>query len=308
MPRLKFPKRTKKTPKRMRYVGMEIECLTNHEVIDVSYNTWGDSIYDLGALGAAKKFALDIHEDGSISGNGTPMEVVTQPLLESRKTAIKSLCKKLKSQGGFVNASCGGHIHVDAKDMVKYVGSDKETTMLKFLTLCEPALYAVTGKRRLDNDYCRPLAGEIVKDDFGEKEKESIEFAFGDRYWSVNLSALEDHGTIEFRLFAGTLEPDKWIARAAFAEAVVNKLKKVIENPKLLKKMHENSALKDFKLESLLDYESKFDKSDVYKKLIKSDGPGLIKSVGKMVGLHRNHVAKLVEQHSEIWKKYEKKS
>jgi len=296
----------------MRYTGFEIECITTKEWsrIDEEVDTYDreyDDEYEPKVLGKAKKYVLNIHDDGSVEGDGFPAEVVTQPMLENRRRALKSLCTTIKKRGGYVNKSCGGHIHVDAKDLVKPLEKeDNVVTAVKFLTLCEPALFAVTGKSRLKNSFCNPIH---VVESYGTPvpgakvwETDNL---FGDRYWSVNMCSLEEHGTLEFRLFSGTLEHEKWAARAAFAEAVVNKLSEVLKNPKSLEKLHKNSALAGLDLEEVIDGE--YDKSKLYHTVIKNNGPKLVEEVCRMVGLHSRHRKALVKQHLDIWGKYAKK-
>lgn len=304
MARLKFPKRTSKTPAKSRFVGMEIECLLEKPIpsnSDCDYDDiWDDeSGYDTSFLGRAKRHVLDAHDDGSIEGNGFPVEIVTQPLLDNRKQAIKALCNKIKERGGNVNKSCGGHIHVDAKDLRTKLDEDGvEITAIKFLTLFEPALYAITGKSRLNNAFCVPLYLHHI-DTKGEMYDKNGHL-FDERYWSINLSSLEEHGTLEFRLFAGTLEPDKWIARSAFAEAIVNKLALCIKDPKLLNKFHKKSSLSNYKLDDLV---MDFPKSKVYKELIITEGPKLVDKMAKLAGLRTNYRNMLIQQHNDIWSK-----
>ncbi len=308
---IKFPKRTKKTPKKMRFVGMEIECITtkaweagSSEDDDDFYSD--DSYYEKECLGRAQKFVLNIHDDGSVEGDGYPAEVVTQPLLENRKSAMRSLCSTIKKRGGYVNKTCGGHIHVDAKDFLDLSKSETHIeNAIKFLTLCEPALYAVTGKGRINNSFCQPLhlfepytrSGEITK-------KWDTSRLLNDRYWSINLYAIQAHGTIEFRLFSGTLEHEKWIARAAICEAIVNKLGDCLKNPKLIEKFHKKSLLKSVDLDNFINGET--NKKPLYKDIIKNSGPELISNVAKFVGLNSRHTKVLIKQHLEIWEKYEK--
>ncbi len=306
---VKFPKRTKKTPKKMRYVGFEIECIANQswgDAEDSDYDDRYESEYDLKVLGKAKKFVLNIHDDGSVEGEGYPAEVVTQPLLDNRVRAIKSLCTTIKKRGGYVNKSCGGHIHIDAKDIKDFMKkSDNVVLATKLITLCEPALYSVTGRNRLNNSYCNPIS---LRDEchfnIPEEKIWDTDELFGDRYWSVNFSALEDHGTLEFRLFAGTLEHEKWAARAAFAESIVNKLHECLKDPKLLDKLHKQSPLAGLDLEDVISHD--FNKSKLYNDLIKKHGAKLIESTGKMVGLHSRYRKVLMKQHHDIWGAYAK--
>jgi|GEM_PF-7036738 len=302
MVRLKFPKRTAKTPAKSRFVGMEIECLLEKSIpktqIEDSFWEYGYE-YSTDFLGRAKRHVLDAHDDSSVEGEGFPIEIVTQPLLDNRKQAIKALCNKIKEHGGDVNKSCGGHIHVDAKDLRTKIDEEGgEITTVKFLTLFEPALYAVTGKSRLNNAFCVPLY--LNHTDTKDEMYDKNDHLFDERYWSINLSSLEQHGTLEFRLFAGTLEPDKWIARSAFAEAIVNKLALCIKNPKLLNKFHKKSSLSNYKLDDLV---MDFPKSKVYKELILTEGPKLVDKMAKLAGLRTNYRKMLIQQHNDIWGK-----
>lgn len=179
---------------KLRYVGCEFECYVAPKKIPK---------FD-------RKFVFQVKHDGSLvtQGKGVPVEVVTQPLLDWREDAINKICKELKEVNVYVDNTCGGHIHVDSTGINLSRSSMKKVRNI--FRIYEAAFFAVSGRNRLANGrYCAP----VPTDDTDPLDS---------RYVSLNLCSVNQHNTIEFRMFDGSADPEEWLSRIAFAEGFVN--------------------------------------------------------------------------------------
>jgi hypothetical protein len=113
------------------------------------------------------------------------------------------VCKRLKDLGGKVSRDCGGHVHLDVRDMFsgstargrqKYPAALKASVTRLALVVEKIYRFAVPPSR-VGNRFC-VLAG--------------LDWTGSDRYRAVNCAALTEHRTIEVRLGAASLNPDKW--------------------------------------------------------------------------------------------------
>jgi hypothetical protein len=123
---------------------------------------------------------------------------------------LRQLCevvRKIKAAGGKVNDSCGIHVHV---------GFDKNDTkavdrLLALVANHEKAIYAVTGTKNRERGvgsrrgtcWCKSVRR------FGSAAaaRSSWDGPAADRYHVLNLTS--DKPTVEFRPFAGSLNPVK---------------------------------------------------------------------------------------------------
>ncbi len=298
----KFEKRTPLTPKKMRHVGFEIECF----VQPYAHEEYEEDTFD-GIWDDNKKHLAEVKDDGSLNPSpkrGISIEAVTEPLLQARGKAVRAICRNLRSKKrqGFVNKTCGGHIHVNANDfLIAAVGRDikheifNSPEMVKniacMLTLFEPALYAVTGKSRLSNSFCRPLV-------YNRTNSRNI---LERRYSSINMAALYSHGSIEFRCFAGSINPAKWLARAALAEGIVNNLEKLCKGTLDWKKLIKDSPFSTPEEVSALIHNDDR-KVSVYKTLIANNGISIIKKAGKANKVSKKNMAQLLSDHQATWR------
>lgn len=131
---------------------------------------------------------------------------------------IIEVCRVMRSRyGAQVNSSTGLHVHV---------GFDRNNrAVLRRLTALvanfEKAIYASTGtKSREMGRWC----GSVQR--HGDVDR-AIEHAGMQRYHVLNLTNLmgrgHGHATVEFRAFAGTLNPDKIIAHVRQCLAIVER-------------------------------------------------------------------------------------
>ena len=148
--------------------------------------------------------------DGSIRSANfqeTGVEVVSPVLSgEAGIASVDAMVSRLRRMGAKVNASCGLHVHVG------FDGSAQQlANLISLVSYHEKALYASTGtKSREQNTYCASikLAYKPL-----EKMRSMSEMRgpAASRYRALNLQNLIDgrRPTVEFRIFAGTLNATK---------------------------------------------------------------------------------------------------
>lgn len=104
---------------------------------------------------------------------------------------INRVCTVLRSTGGYVNKTCGMHVHLD---MRKRNPEGSYTRLLKSLEI----LYRMTPPERRYNKYCQRNAPDMAWSPNQEN-----------RYWAINAAAYARHKTIEVRLHSGSLNATK---------------------------------------------------------------------------------------------------
>lgn len=110
---------------------------------------------------------------------------------------LKRLLAWIESMEGFVDKSCGLHVHMDARSTL--YGGSKDAVFQERMTLANnlndslPLLVAMQPDSRRENSYCKYGASE------------------NDRYYMINLTSLDKHQTIEVRLHSGTVNLTKII-------------------------------------------------------------------------------------------------
>lgn len=124
----------------------------------------------------------------------------------------------LKSMGAEVDWQCGLHVHVDAKDL----GMAQISNVVKRYSKNQKIINSFFDSSREDNEYCQPFSkqydvyADFRKQGWGDTLEDFYDFTDVncERYQSVNLTALLEHGTIEFRQHHGTLdskEVESWL-------------------------------------------------------------------------------------------------
>jgi hypothetical protein len=104
---------------------------------------------------------------------------------------IDSACESIELVGGFVNRTCGLHVHLDMTDST----SEERDNISKWWCILEPTLFGLVEPARRSNQYCRPL-----KDCTDRRN---------DRYRALNMSAFSKHHSFEIRLHHGSIDPDE---------------------------------------------------------------------------------------------------
>lgn len=209
-----------------------------------------------------------VHQDSSITASynkavedyDISIEIVT-PILsgaEGLAEINRFLSTFVPKLGGYVNDSCGGHVHIGAKDLLQ--GTERQVAnkfIIGLLTAQKftPLLRALVPEERRYSDWAEPVSVDPVNIGSSlSNAREDVESArmhvanlinlfASDRYKTINFKSLYDKGTIEFRIFDGTLNYSLIEQRVKFGTAFVNALaESEIDLTKNIKSLKDNFA------------------------------------------------------------------
>lgn len=137
--------------------------------------------------------------DGSLRKNGIEFVMREPRKADIAKKAVKLLGKELDQYGVLNTGRAGIHVHVNVGDLTA-------RQFANFVTLfhsVEPLVVNWCGKYRRGNLFCLRLQdAEYIVDKFTEAlEKEDLRILHTDdiRYASINLKAVQQYGSVEFR-------------------------------------------------------------------------------------------------------------
>lgn len=145
--------------------------------------------------------------------------------------SIQEIVRKLKEQGAFVNKTCGIHVHIDASPFDARTLRNITNIMASKEDLIYKALQVSVSR---EHSYCQKVEQRFLEELNRKKPKtlngvERIWYG-GDsrrdthyddsRYHCLNLHSVFQKGTVEFRLFNGTLHAGKIKAYIQFSLAI----------------------------------------------------------------------------------------
>ena len=153
--------------------------------------------------------------DGSVR-NGA--EIVSPILTAPRLNEAVRVTKILKTAGARVDRATGFHVHIGGNIFGN--ASALANFTLNYYAV-HHAIGALVAPSRLRNRFCA-----VLTQPYAERQAEYLRNGGGaswngDRYTSLNLDALNRHGTVEVRLHQGTLNGVKAVAWAQFVEALI---------------------------------------------------------------------------------------
>lgn len=197
-----------------RYISAEIEVAGIKGV--------GRPIYQI-----AKKWEAAVVYDGSLPERG--FEICTAPAGgDLYVNQVREYCDEIRKQAGFINAQCGLHVHVDARDLDYY----HIRRLVRIYASIEPALFGMVPPERQESRFCYPCGqrylasieeGRLPYDKVKNDVITSIYNTKGStqdlrhskynqaRYNALNLHAWFYYGTVESRMFNGTIDSDEII-------------------------------------------------------------------------------------------------
>lgn len=176
-----------------------------------------------------QKWKGNIVYDGTLPPSG--FEINTAPAggdLYARQ--INDICDKLEEAGAVINNECGLHVHIDARD---YNYADLHR-LVRVYAAIEPALFSMVPAHRRESAYtlkCADKLEGIIKSEkvsHIEQKHRVVTAIYGaassaarldkrgagpgtGRYYALNLHSWFFRGTIECRLFDGTLDKNEII-------------------------------------------------------------------------------------------------
>ena len=158
--------------------------------------------------------------DGRSASTLYKVEVVSPICHYEDIETIQELVRKLRHAGACVNRSCGIHIHVDAAPhSVKTLRN-----LVNIMVSKEDLLYkALAVDVAREDHYCqktdlsfleelnrkKPKSIEIFEEMWYHGDSRSYDHYDETRYHALNLHSVFSKGTIEFRLFNGTMHAGK---------------------------------------------------------------------------------------------------
>ncbi len=140
-------------------------------------------------------------------------EVTSPPLTWAEFDEVGEVIDALDDAGD-VSDTCGGHVHISAEGLSEQGLRLLAWTAFSWSEHILRAFPIISDRKR----YCAPLVGEDI---LRKGEGDRIHGYDGSRYRGINFCSLRTHGTVEFRLFNGTLDATTWRANVLFALGMV---------------------------------------------------------------------------------------
>lgn len=233
------------------HFGIEIEMtgITRQRAAEVcaeyfgthfSYiGTYYDTYAALDSQGRQWKFMSDSSIDAQrkdgrsrVSANVEYRTEMVSPICSYEDIVpIQEIIRKLKENGAITNGSCGIHVHIDASPFdartlrnITNIMASKEDLIYKALGVsvarqhrwCQPV-----EQRFLDElNSRRPRSMPDVERIWYDGNSRSDDHYDSSRYHCLNLHSVFQKGTVEFRLFNGTLHAGKIKAYIQFCLAI----------------------------------------------------------------------------------------
>jgi hypothetical protein len=166
----------------------------NPDWVDPDYCDWVQGYYD-----------EDYDEDTA--------EFVSPVLTKAGSRGLRELVDALSREPQ--NDTAGVHVHVGASDLTpKQIGA-----LVFAYSMIEPII--TPYYEREERGYCKEIPARGVTNAMAQS-KRGERPDLGDRYFSVNLWALQSHGTIEFRAMGPVYRYDKLVKWALFCREMVS--------------------------------------------------------------------------------------
>ena len=157
----------------------------------------------------------DVAYDGSLGNAGREIRRMTWASKGKRLPAVLQLAPLL--EGGQVDKRCGLHVHIDARHLPKPgngtpIYCDAAETYDRLIMLY-PMLKKLVPPSRLRNRYCKWVPNRP-----GHPSAATIDT----RYAAINWQAYNEHGSIEFRMAAGSTNIVKIESWALLCQHLLN--------------------------------------------------------------------------------------
>lgn len=198
-------KRKPSLPRKHLTFGIEIECQIPHSYYEglryqIDRNKW-----DFGTDGSVRQ--LNGHRTAEIRSKifHAPTDLET----------VHNFVSELQHGGVKADDSCGGHVHVGLQKFFGHMTAGEQFAVIgriiDGMTKLENAIFYYSGGDvRKRGQYAKPLTDRLDQP-FN---------LFSDRYFALNLQSLLNRGTIEFRIFVGSTDPDQWVANIKVATGI----------------------------------------------------------------------------------------
>ncbi len=151
---------------------------------------------------------------------GEQVELVSPICVYEDIVTLQEIVRKLRQKGAMANSSCGIHIHIDASQHNAKTLRNITNIMASKEDLIYKALQVEVAR---ENSYCKKVDQRFLEE-LNKKKPKTLEQVskiwyrgrdgryehyHSSRYHCLNLHSVFEKGTIEFRLFNGTLHAGK---------------------------------------------------------------------------------------------------
>jgi hypothetical protein len=185
--------------------------------------------------------------DGSLRGRSCEY-VLSKPLaLEDIRPALMSLANELKNEDLIFSFRTSVHVHVN----VQQLNQLQLCNMIYTYLLLEEPFLTYCGKERKGNRFCLRLQDaegllDTLTPIFKLREDALYEFPVdGVRYAAINLGAIQNYGSLEFRAMRGNLDVDN-IGTWVEALSAVRDFACEVDNPDAIFRMYMDMGPREF--------------------------------------------------------------
>ena len=205
-------------------------------------------------------------EDGYVLDNSRDywVEMVTPKMTYDELPRLQECMRRVKSIGAKVNDSCGLHVHVDAsnhnrqslKNLIGIMYS-KEDILFKALRVnelraakwCQKVREPMLKKARqlsADETSDLTLLENIWYEGFENQGRDRHDHYNHSRYYALNLHSVFYRGTVEWRCFNSTLNPDRAAAYVNLCLAI--SAQAIAQRSTVMKKTRSDNELFTFRV------------------------------------------------------------
>lgn len=275
--------------------GLNYDPTKTKGLLASNYGSWHDflKVQGFGNWDGKMDGSISTSKDGDVGYE------FASPILSGEEglTEIKRFLDFLASIGAYVNESCGGHIHIGAKDLITGdMKKDANKIMIGILTTrnFKPLLHALVPQKRRNDYYAKDVnftntnatkVLDIIKKSNDLEDLLDVATG-GSRYKSINFLPLSTYGTIEFRIFDGTLNYKTIEERIKFGIAYVNYI-----------------AQAEIDIIPLIN-QMKFDSKELFKKQNVSKNKNLKRLLQQIYEANRTYKQYAVERFSDLSSAY----
>lgn len=172
------------------YVGLEIECFAKMNRISLQKLFFKYDLEDYVVIGSDGSIEPDGSRDPDSNDYYHSFELRLLIPQQDLNVVLKRFGRIFRMARLKVNDSCGLHVHLDMRQR-------EETDCFRKLLNFQDALFAIVGKDRWNNSYCRQTGPDSRA-----------------HHMAINLAAYDEHQTIEVRMHQGCVDTErieKWV-------------------------------------------------------------------------------------------------
>jgi hypothetical protein len=154
--------------------------------------------------------------DGSLPDGSA--EIVSPILTDDSLNEARTVARALQGAGARVTQAAGFHVHMG----YDRIGKDALAQLVVNYYAVHHATAKLVAPSRLNSRWAHTVDSIRAERIADAIRNETLNWDSQDRYYSLNLNSIARHGTIEFRLHQGTLNPTKALAWVNYLTAFVN--------------------------------------------------------------------------------------